>query len=161
MNGKKLCRLVNENLLYPIINIIAKDQFKTPFISSLLFDVDINDLKITHMFTSTSDEFSKQFGIPVSENVDIMSMIKITTTSKSNIKTLAKFLLFGLSEEMSYTVGNNTWYICETRLIDTTSVKLRDIPVCVNNLNERRIEMMISIGFRKELLPNKPKPISI
>ena len=113
------------------------------------------------MFTSTSDEFSKQFGIPVSENVDNMSMIKITTTSKSNIKTLAKFLLFGLSEEMSYTVGNNTWYICETRLIDTTSVKLRDIPVGINNLNERRIEMMISIGFRKELLSNKPKPISI
>ena len=97
MNGKKLCRLVNENLLYPIINIIAKDQFKTPFISSLLFDVDINDLKITHMFTSTSDEFSKQFGIPVSENVDNMSMIKITTTSKSNIKKPLLIQILGIA----------------------------------------------------------------
>ena len=161
MNGKKLCRLINENLLYPIVGIITNNKTSPMFIKQLAFSVDVDDLKITHINTASSSEISKMFGLPISKNVDYMSIIKITTDSKSNIKTFGKFLLFGLSEEMGYTVGSETWYICETRLIDATTIKLRGYTDGVTNVNDRRFEIFISIGFRKEYLTNKPKPISI
>lgn len=150
MNGKSLVKRINENLLFPLIRDFESNDL---FEKKSLLSLDSENIKIYRrkIYDKQSAKKESIVGYKFLDDADYTVGFDINLTGESNIKTLAKFILFGLSEDIEYTLDDSKYvykiidvklYFCSSDFILNPDNKTNDTTTTT---------MTIVVCFKRDL----------
>ena len=148
MNGKTLVKRINENLLFPLIRDFESNDLSEKK-SSLSLDSENIKIYRRKIYDKQSAKKESIVGYKFLDDADYTVGFDIKLTGESNIKTLAKFILFGLSEDIEYTLDNSKYVykIIDVKLYFSST----NFNINPDKTNDTSTTMTIVVCFKRDL----------